>query len=136
MSCVLDGEFVCLAPDGGSLFHRLLFRRDWPHFVAFDVLTVDGEDQRDRSIHERKRRLRGIMPRVESRLATWIVSSAAARSCSRRDQFWKPRASVWPDPAFSEQRANWRRDPLVTLLLMAQMDMRDAYRHPALGRRC
>ena len=29
-SCVLDGEIVCLAHDGRSLFHRLLFRRDWP----------------------------------------------------------------------------------------------------------
>jgi len=41
---VLDGEIVCLAPDGRSLFNRLLFRRDWPHFVAFDVLLIDGKD--------------------------------------------------------------------------------------------
>ena len=48
MSCVLDGEIVCLASDGRSLFNRLLFRRDWPHFVAFDALAIDGEDLRDR----------------------------------------------------------------------------------------
>ena len=47
MACVLDGEIVCLAPDGRSLFNRLLLRRDWPHFVAFDVLAIDGEDLRD-----------------------------------------------------------------------------------------
>src|SRR5215212_2951053 len=68
MSCVLDGEIVCLAPDGRSLFNRLLFRRDWPHFVAFDVLSVDGADLRDRLQLERKRRLRAIMPRIDSRL--------------------------------------------------------------------
>jgi bifunctional non-homologous end joining protein LigD len=67
-SCVLDGEIVCLAPDGRSLFNRLLFRRDWPHFVAFDVLSIDGEDVRASSLLERKRRLRAIMPRLDSRL--------------------------------------------------------------------
>ena len=65
---MLDGEIVCLAPDGRSLFHRLLFRRDWPHFMAFDVLAIDGEDVRDRPVLERKRRLRAIMPRIDSRL--------------------------------------------------------------------
>jgi bifunctional non-homologous end joining protein LigD len=67
-SAVLDGEIVCLAPDGRSLFNRLLFRRDWPHFVAFDVLSIDGEDLRSRPLIERKRRLRAIMPRIETRL--------------------------------------------------------------------
>jgi bifunctional non-homologous end joining protein LigD len=67
-SAILDGEIVCLAPDGRSLFDRLLFRRDWPHFVAFDVLSIDGDDLRDRPLLERKRRLRGIMPRMASRL--------------------------------------------------------------------
>jgi bifunctional non-homologous end joining protein LigD len=67
-SAILDGEIVCLASDGRSLFNRLLFRRDWPHFVAFDVLSIDGEDLRARPLVERKRRLRAIMPRMESRL--------------------------------------------------------------------
>jgi ATP dependent DNA ligase-like protein len=65
---VLDGEIVCFGPDGRSLFNRLLFRRDWLHFVAFDVLSIDGEDLRDRSLAERKRRLRAITPRMDSRL--------------------------------------------------------------------
>jgi ATP-dependent DNA ligase len=42
--------------------------RDWPHFIAFDVLSIDGKDLRDRPLVERKRRLRAIMPRIESRL--------------------------------------------------------------------
>jgi len=68
MSCVLDGEIVCLDRDGRSNFYKLLFRRDWPCFYTFDVLSIDGEELRDRPLAERKRRLRGIMQRVESRL--------------------------------------------------------------------
>src|SRR3954469_255077 len=65
MSCVLDGEIVALAPDGRSKFYDLMFRREWPHFVAFDVLSIDGEDLREQPLVERRRRLRRIMPRPE-----------------------------------------------------------------------
>jgi bifunctional non-homologous end joining protein LigD len=68
MSCVFDGEIACLAPDGRSVFNRLFFRRDWPHFLAFNLLAMNGEDLRDRLILERKRRLRAIMRRMTSRL--------------------------------------------------------------------
>jgi bifunctional non-homologous end joining protein LigD len=67
-AAVLDGEIVCLGSDGRTLFYPLLFRRDWPYFFAFDLLAVDGKDLRDRPLLERKRRLRAIMPRIESRL--------------------------------------------------------------------
>jgi len=40
---IIDGEIICLAPDGRSKFYDLMFRREWPHFVAFDVLAIDGE---------------------------------------------------------------------------------------------
>ena len=43
-SAMLDGEIVYLAPDGRSVFNRVLFRRDWPHFVAFDVLSIKLDD--------------------------------------------------------------------------------------------
>jgi bifunctional non-homologous end joining protein LigD len=36
-SAVLDGEICCLEPDGRTHFKKLLFRREWPHFYAFDV---------------------------------------------------------------------------------------------------
>jgi bifunctional non-homologous end joining protein LigD len=68
MSAVLDGEIVCLDRDGCSDFWSLMFRRDWPYFYAFDVLSIEGEDLRDRPLVERKRRLRAIMPRIDSRL--------------------------------------------------------------------
>jgi ATP-dependent DNA ligase len=36
--------------------------------MAFDVLALDGEDLRARPLHQRKRILASIMPRVESRV--------------------------------------------------------------------
>jgi ATP-dependent DNA ligase len=50
MRAVLEGELVCLGDDGRSLFHRLLYRRDWPSFFAFDLLEVDVEDLRDQRL--------------------------------------------------------------------------------------
>ena len=65
---MLDGEIVCLQPDGRSHFYNLLFRRDWPYFMAFDLLALDGTDLRGRPLHQRKRIVAGIMTRVESRV--------------------------------------------------------------------
>ena len=67
-SAVLDGEIVCLDADGRSRVYDLLFRREWPYFLAFDVLSIDGEDLRALPLVQRKRRLARIMPRIESRL--------------------------------------------------------------------
>lgn len=67
-SAVLDGEICCLEPDGRTNFNKLLFRREWPHFYAFDVLAIDGRDIRDLPLLERKARLVEIMPAVGSRL--------------------------------------------------------------------
>jgi bifunctional non-homologous end joining protein LigD len=76
---ILDGEIVCLDGDGRSNFHKLLFRRDWPYFYAFDLLAVDGEDLTGRPLLERKRRLRDVMPRIQSRLL--YVDHLARRGC-------------------------------------------------------
>lgn len=67
-SAVLDGEIVCLQPDGRSDFYSLMFRRDWPFFMAFDLLMLDGADLRDRPLRERKRLLASIAPRVDGRV--------------------------------------------------------------------
>jgi ATP-dependent DNA ligase len=45
---VLDGEIACHERDGRSHFYKLLFRRDWPFFCAFDLLSIEGEDLRGR----------------------------------------------------------------------------------------
>jgi ATP-dependent DNA ligase len=67
-SAVLDGEICCLEPDGRTDFKQLLFRREWPFFYAFDVLSIDGEDLTGLSLVRRKHSLLRIMPTVESRL--------------------------------------------------------------------
>jgi bifunctional non-homologous end joining protein LigD len=59
---VLDGEVVCLRPDGLSDFYALMFRRAQPYFYAFDLLELDGRDLRDRPLLERKHRLADVIP--------------------------------------------------------------------------
>lgn len=65
---VLDGEIACLDPDGRSNFHNLLRRREWPHFLAFDLIRLEGVDLCRRPLIERKHMLNAIMPKRNSRL--------------------------------------------------------------------
>jgi len=67
-SAILDGEVCCLDDDGRSNFHKLLFRREWPFFCAFDLLQLNGCDLRQLTLIERKIRLKRIMPKVEGRV--------------------------------------------------------------------
>jgi bifunctional non-homologous end joining protein LigD len=76
-SAVLDGEICCLEPGGRSNFYKLLFRREPPHFMVFDLLWLNGRDLRKRPLHERRRKLARIMPRVESRVR--LVESLESR---------------------------------------------------------
>ena len=62
--------------------NRLLFRHDWPHFYAFDVLAVDGCDVRGLPLIDRKRLLVGILPAVESRLLYLDHFAERRRDCS------------------------------------------------------
>ena len=57
-SALLDGEICCLNPDGTSNFKELLFRKEWPFFISFDLLAVDGEDIRSQPLRARKNALR------------------------------------------------------------------------------
>jgi bifunctional non-homologous end joining protein LigD len=54
--------------DGSSDFQALLFRREWPYFYAFDLLSLDGADLRGLSLLRRKAALERLMPRYDSRL--------------------------------------------------------------------
>ena len=65
---IVDGEVVCMEPDGRANFRTLLYRRDWPYFLAFDLLRLGGRDLRPAPLVKRKRLLRSIMPRVQSRV--------------------------------------------------------------------
>src|ERR1700674_3942777 len=63
---VLDGEIVCLNENGRPQFYDLLRRRGAPVLYAFDLLWLDGDDLRSRSLIERKRLLRSIVPQQPS----------------------------------------------------------------------
>jgi bifunctional non-homologous end joining protein LigD len=65
---VLDGEIVYLGPDGKPQFYDLMRRRGPQYFYAFDLLWLNGRDQRGLPLLERKRRLREIVPRAPSPL--------------------------------------------------------------------
>ena len=82
--CVLDGEIICLDPDGKPQFRDLLFRRAEPVFYAFDILwdehakTDDveenrrfrnGEDLRYLPLIDRKLRLHAVVPQRSERLS-------------------------------------------------------------------
>ena len=58
---VLDSEIVCLGADGCSRFRDLCSAGGWPYFLAFDALSVDGQDLRALPLVERKRRLARII---------------------------------------------------------------------------
>jgi bifunctional non-homologous end joining protein LigD len=58
---VLDSEIVCLDRCGRPQFKDLLFRRGQPCFFAFDLLMVNGKDQRNERLTDRKQELRRLL---------------------------------------------------------------------------
>jgi bifunctional non-homologous end joining protein LigD len=61
-NAVIDGEIVYLDASGKPQFYSLLRRRSPQHFVAFDILWLDGKDLRALPLLERKRILRTVVP--------------------------------------------------------------------------
>jgi bifunctional non-homologous end joining protein LigD len=62
-NAIVDGELVVLDDEGRPQFYPLLHREQEPCFVAFDLLWLNGHDQRQLPLLERKRRLRRVIPR-------------------------------------------------------------------------
>jgi bifunctional non-homologous end joining protein LigD len=60
-SAVLDGEIACLDSTGRPVFDDLFYRRREPVFVAFDVLSIGGDDLRCHPLSERKQELRRVL---------------------------------------------------------------------------
>jgi bifunctional non-homologous end joining protein LigD len=61
-AAVIDGEIVYLDSEGRPQFYDLLRRRGDAHFVAFDLLELDGCDLTGLPLVKRKRRLRALLP--------------------------------------------------------------------------
>jgi bifunctional non-homologous end joining protein LigD len=59
---ILDGEIVALDRKGKPVFRDLLKGGGYLAFAAFDLLWLDGQDLRARTLTERKRRLADLLP--------------------------------------------------------------------------
>lgn len=118
-TCVLDGEIVCLGPDGRALFDTLFYRRAEPYLYAFDLLWLDGCDLRSLPLIERNRVLRGLVPCQPS----WLLYADHVDGhgvdlfrevcrqdlegivAKRRDGLYDPDAPTWikiKNPAYSQ----------------------------------
>jgi bifunctional non-homologous end joining protein LigD len=64
-NAVIDGELVCLDPEGRSIFNELLFRRGSPIFYAFDLRYLNGRDLRQLPLIERKEKLREVIDKSD-----------------------------------------------------------------------
>ncbi len=53
---------VALDDEGRMSFNALQTGRGWLHYVAFDLLWLNGQDMRAQPLTRRKRRLGGLIP--------------------------------------------------------------------------
>lgn len=81
-AAVLDGEIVCLAADGRSKFYDLMFRREWPHFIAFDVHSIEGEDLQARPLSSGSAGCAASCRGSTHGFCITTTSTAAVPSCS------------------------------------------------------
>jgi ATP-dependent DNA ligase len=89
---VLDGEIVCLDSHGRPQFYELLRRRGDPVFYAFDLLSCDGKDLRERcGTMDRSTRFRSTSGSAPRACCTPTISSAPAWSSSDGcvNRIWK-----------------------------------------------
>src|SRR5215472_6946663 len=80
---IIDGEIIAADETGRPQFYDLLRRARAPAYVAFDLLWRDGVDLRQLPLHERRKRLRAVLPE-----ASPIVSEAlcvTGRGCELFD---------------------------------------------------
>jgi hypothetical protein len=78
-ACLIDGEAVCVRPDGIADFELLRKRLEPVRMLAFDVLSIDGDDLRGGPIELRKIDTRSAV----ARRALWDPAQRAHR---RRDR--------------------------------------------------
>jgi bifunctional non-homologous end joining protein LigD len=74
---LVDGEAVVFRPDGLSDFGALLTRRggESASFVVFDLLSLEGEDLRLRSIEERRDALSGLVAGLDGILFSGAIEA-------------------------------------------------------------
>lgn len=65
---ILDGEIVTVDKTGRPIFNDLFMRRGELIYMAFDLLWLDGQDLRSRTLAERKARLKKLLSRKSGRI--------------------------------------------------------------------
>jgi bifunctional non-homologous end joining protein LigD len=78
LDCVFDGEICVVDQDGKPDFNALLFGRNFPVYVVFDLLFYEREDIRSLSLRER----RGMLDQVAKRYG--IQKSEMFIGCGRK----------------------------------------------------
>ena len=63
---IIDGEVIAADETGRPQFYDLLRRTSRPSYIAFDLLWLDGADLRSLPLRERRRCLRGILPKASA----------------------------------------------------------------------
>jgi len=87
---VLDGEIVCLDRRGRPQFKDLLFRRGQPCFYVFDLLMLDGRDQRNERLFDSQ---------------AGIATASVARTRNIGAQICRPRGRFGQDVVRARVRA-------------------------------
>ena len=72
---ILDGEVIAIDETGRPQFYDLIRRTRPPAFVAFDILWLNGTDLRALPLHERRRRLKAILPARSSAISETLSVS-------------------------------------------------------------
>jgi bifunctional non-homologous end joining protein LigD len=77
---LIDGEAVVFRPDGRSDFEALVTKRGGERaaYVAFDLLTLDGEDRRLRPLEERRSALSRLVANVDGILFSETIEAEGA----------------------------------------------------------
>lgn len=67
-TAIFDGEIVVKDESNRPIFNDLIKRTGGLSYIAFDLLWLDGEDLRDKSLSERRKRLWKVIPKNSSHI--------------------------------------------------------------------
>jgi bifunctional non-homologous end joining protein LigD len=84
-SAILDAEVVWIGSDGAANFDALHSRVNDQSAVAlaFDLMSLDGEDFRQEPFSKRKAVLRKVLGGPVAAFSTWSTPKATEATCSR-----------------------------------------------------
>ena len=83
---ILDGEVVALDDEGRMSFNALQSGRGWLHYIAFDLLWLNGRDMRAQPLTRRKRRLEGLIPTNNATLSRVLAVEEHGRELFKAAQ--------------------------------------------------